>query len=170
MFVPFKNLPDHARIWVYQADRRIDPKEKLTIENNLSEFTSDWMAHGQPLQASFTILENYFVILAVNENVNDASGCSIDQSTQVMRQISEITGINFFNRTLVPFEISDEVKQINLSDLKQKYQEGLWNEHSIIFNTLAGSIEELRRNWRMKASMSWVKRFIKPGTFDSVKG
>lgn len=170
MFIPFDELPANARIWIYQADKVIGALERSIIERELFDFTSTWSAHGIALQSSFTILENRFVVLGVNEQVNDASGCSIDMSTNVMKGIFKLTGIDFFNRTLVPFEIKGEIIQFRLDQLKQKLKEGMWNEDSVTFNTLADSVGALRENWRLKASESWISRYIERPNFDSIKG
>lgn len=148
----------------------ISVDDRSIIERELFDFTSTWSAHGIALQSSFTILENRFVVLGVNEQVNDASGCSIDMSTNVMKGIFKLTGIDFFNRTLVPFEIKGEIIQFRLDQLKQKLKEGMWNEDSVTFNTLADSVGALRENWRLKASESWISRYIERPNFDSIKG
>jgi len=162
MFIPFDELPEDARIWVYQADRILALGEKEIIKKELLEFTTSWLAHGHPLQSSFTILEDCFVVLAVNENVNDASGCSIDLSTNVMKHVGTISGIDFFNRTVVSFEINGELRQFKMNELKQKFQDGILDKDSVTFNTLADTSGALRQNWRMAASKNWVKRYIEP--------
>ena len=170
MFIPFSDLPDNARIWIYQADKVIGSSERSLIEKELFDFTSTWSAHGIALQSSFTILENRFVVLGVNEQANEASGCSIDMSTNVMKGIFKLTGIDFFSRTLVPFEINGEIIQFKINELKQKLKENMWNVDSVTFNTLADTVGALRDNWRLKASKSWISRYIERSNFDSIKG
>jgi len=168
MFLPFNKLADHSRVWIYQADRIITPAVKSVIEEQLISFTSIWAAHGQALQSSFTILDDYFIVLAVDEQFSGASGCSIDSSTSTIKQIAELTGLDFFNRKIVAFQIDQKVVQFRLSELKQKFIEGVLNENTITFNSLADSIGTVRKNWLIPAKESWVKRYIQPRTFDSV--
>ena len=170
MFVPFNTLPDHARIWIYLADRTIEQNERSIIERELWDFTTSWTAHGQPLEASFLILENRFVVLGINEQLNDASGCSIDKSTTILKAIGQSIGLDFFKRTFVLSEMDGDLKEFGLKDLKQKFRDGAWNEHSMTFNTLAVTAGALREKWRVQASESWIKRYIEPRTFDSVNG
>jgi hypothetical protein len=162
MFISFNELPDHARVWIYQSDRIITPGIKSVIEEQLNLFTSSWVAHRQPLQSSYTFLEDYFIVLAVDEQVSGASGCSIDSSTHAMKQIEEITGLDFFDRTIVAFKIDNKVMQLQLGELKQKFKEGVLNENTITFNTLADSVGVVRKNWRIPVKESWVKRYIQP--------
>jgi hypothetical protein len=168
MFIPFSKLPDHSRVWIYQANRIIEAEVRSIIEEQLISFTSSWVAHGHPLQSSFILLDDYFIVLAVDEQIGGASGCSIDSSTNAMKQIAEITGLDFFDRKIVAFEIDQEVKQLQLGDLKQKFKDGVLDENTITFNTLADSVGVVRKNWRIPVKESWVKRYIQPRTFDSV--
>lgn len=168
MLIPFNKLPDHSRVWIYQADRMITPEIKSVIEEQLTLFTSSWAAHGQPLKSSYTLLDDYFIVLAVDEQTADASGCSIDSSTSALKQIALITGVDFFDRKVVSFEIDQKVKQFQLDELKQKFKDGVLNENTLTFNTLADSVGSVRKNWRIPVKESWLKRYIQPRTFDSV--
>lgn len=170
MFVPFIQLPDNARIWIYQADRLIEPEQRKILENELLAFTSTWVAHGHPLESSFAVLEDHFVVLGVNEQVNQVSGCSIDQSTHAMRHLQQLTGIDFFNRTIVPFEIDGKVKQFSTQELRRKFATGELNGDSVTFNILENTLGALRHCWRIPAAKSWLKRYIEPKVFDSING
>ncbi|HEX5171068.1 MAG TPA: hypothetical protein VFW11_17955 [Cyclobacteriaceae bacterium] len=170
MYVPFSKLPDHARVWIYQSNKFIEPAQRLILERELLAFTSTWAAHGKSLEASFSILEDHFVVLAVDENQNGASGCSIDLSTHTIKHLEELTGIDFFDRGLIPFEINGQVTQIRIQELKEKFNSGELSEDSVTFNILADTIDSLRHMWRIPASKSWIKRYIGPKTFDSITG
>ena len=168
MFVSFDQLPDHSRVWVYQANNIITPAVQSVIEEQLALFTSSWSAHGASLRSSFIILDDYFIALAVDESLAGASGCSIDSSTSAMKQIAAKTGIDFFDRKIVSFEIDQKVKQFGLDELKQKFKDGLLNDKTITFNTLADTVGSVRRNWRIPIQESWLKRYIQRPAFDSV--
>lgn len=170
MFVPFIQLPDSTRIWIYQTDRFIEPEQRRILEEELLAFTSTWMAHGRPLESSFAILEDYFVVLGVNEQMNEVSGCSIDQSAQAIRHLQRRTGIDFFNRTLVPFEIDGRIRQFSMLELRKKFASGELNGDSVTFNILENNLGALRHSWRIPASKSWLKRYIGPKAFDSIGG
>lgn len=168
MFIAFNELPDQARVWIFQADKIMESEIKAFIEEKLMSFTSSWAAHGQPLQSSYLLLDDYFIVLAVDENMNAASGCSIDQATDAIKHIANATGLDFFNRKIVSFEIDQKVKQFDLKDLRQKFKERVLSKNTIIFNTLVDTAGALRQYWRIPVQESWVKRYIEPVAFDSV--
>jgi hypothetical protein len=164
MFVPFHSLPDSARIWIYQSNRRFTSEELHAISAQLQTFTQQWAAHNQQLHTSFTILHDQFIVLAVDENVNGASGCSIDASVQAIKSISTQVQANFLNRSDVAFLIDSEVLIIPLPDLKAKLQEGVWNAETVMFNNVIQTKGELEHNWRTPAGKSWLKRYLVQAT------
>jgi hypothetical protein len=73
----------------YQATRPFNSSELSIISDDFLRFTNSWAAHGIPLNAGFDIRFNQFVILAADEYVQQASGCSIDDS---VRKVKELEG------------------------------------------------------------------------------
>ena len=84
MYVPFDRLPDEARVWIYATNRHLSDKEVIAIEQELIAFLTQWTAHQQALEASFSIPYNNFIVIGLNENKNLASGCSIDASVFIL--------------------------------------------------------------------------------------
>ena len=72
------HLPEHSRIWVYTSNREFTQSEIKEINSLGEEFVASWKVHGTPLQAGFELLYRRFLVVAVNETVAGASGCSID--------------------------------------------------------------------------------------------
>lgn len=170
MFVEFDQLPSHARVWIYISDRQITPRDAALIDGALRAFTAEWAAHGAPLKSSYRISEDRFVLLAVDEEAHGASGCSIDTSVNAMKRIGAETGINFFDRSAVPFVIENQVVLLRLGELKQKYGSGVWNGHTLTFNILASTLGEIRDHWTVPAEKSWLKRYMEPLAQDSQAG
>ncbi|HLT80920.1 MAG TPA: hypothetical protein VKZ86_07805 [Cyclobacteriaceae bacterium] len=168
MFVEFDQMPDHARVWIYMADRAIPSEDLNVVHGVMKAFTNEWAAHGVPLRTSYTLAEDRFLILAVDEAHHSPSGCSIDSSVGALRQIREATGIDFLDRKGVPFSSGDEITVIALGELKQKYLDGVWNARSETFNILAKTVGEYRSAWRVPASSTWLKRYLEPRQADTV--
>ncbi len=164
MFIPFGKINDYSRVWIYQSSRNLNVEEVRIISEALRAFTERWLVHGSPMQASFDIRFNQFVILAADEDVNAASGCSIDDSVRMFKKLGSELNVDFFDRTLVAFRKSDEVFLIPTSDLRSKLMEGVWNEESIVFNNLVASKGELDKSWQVPAGTTWLKRFLQKQT------
>lgn len=160
MYRSIETMPNTSRIWVYQANRQLTTVDEDIISNNLKTFCERWAAHGQALEASFDIDHHRFVILCVNENAASPSGCSIDSSSHVIKAIGAQLNIDFFGREEIPFLKGNNIAIHPLSGLKKLFQQGVINESSITFNTLAPTLGEWKQHGQVKVLHSWMNRFI----------
>jgi hypothetical protein len=164
MFVPFETLPSNARLWIYQSDRslNIDEEKKLSVE--LEQFCEQWKAHGQDLKTSFTIKYRHFVILAVDENYNDASGCSIDGSVRILKSLQERSGINFLDRSKVAFRISNEIQTFSLNELRNLFSSGRLTASTQTFNNLIATKSDFDKEWLTTVEKSWLIKYLPKST------
>jgi hypothetical protein len=160
MFVPFDTLPDNARIWIYQADRKFLPEEIKAINETTRLFCEAWSAHGQPLKTSFQLDHQQFLILAVDEASAGASGCSIDGSVRMLKQLQSELGTDFFERTKIPFLLENEVTLVNTSALKKAFADGVLNSASLTFNILIATKGELEKGWIVPAGKTWLSKYL----------
>jgi len=162
MFVSLESMAGSSRVWIYQSDKKLTPPQKDILSNALHAFTESWQVHGEPLKTSFAILYDQFVVLAADENFNAPSGCSIDGSVRVLKELGKELNLDFFNRNVAAFKKEDAVVLIPLADLKKKNAEGVWNERTLFFNNLAPSVDSLRNGWIVPAGDTWLKRYLLP--------
>ncbi|MDR6193010.1 hypothetical protein [Siphonobacter sp. SORGH_AS_0500] len=159
MRIDFDQMPDHARLWVYQANRTLSATEQEVIQSQLQASFEEWAAHGQPLTNAVTVLQGRFVLLAVDEKAYAASGCSIDASTRIIGQIGQQAGIDFFDRSIV-FKTEDGIDSVDGLKGKSAVKAGTIQHDTIIFNNQVKTVGEFRANWELPASESWMKRFF----------
>ena len=159
MFVPFDSLEDSARAWVYQSGRKLTEAEKSTISDVLLTFTQQWAAHGNPLKTSFKIFHDQFIVLAADENFEQASGCSIDGAVRTIQQIDQKYGLSLFDRTKVGF-LKDQILVINQNDLIKSLEQGIWRHDTLTYNNVVKTKEELFTSWVIPADQTWLKRYL----------
>ena len=109
MLADFHTLPEQARIWVYASEKALTQNQQDYILNIISEELKGWNAHKQPLTAGVTILENHFIVVALDENKNGASGCSIDTLQNTIQKIEKELTFSLMNRLNVFCKIEDEI-------------------------------------------------------------
>lgn len=160
MFVPFESIAPDARIWIFQSSKQLSKTDAEAAGDILRAFTENWAAHGAPLRASFDIRYDYFIILAADENVNETSGCSIDESVRVIKELEERFGTKLFDRQQTAFLSGDAIKLVALRDLKEKFRQGIWNESTLTFNNLVDVKKQLESQWIVPAAQTWLKRYI----------
>jgi len=167
MFLQFDILPEHSRIWIYQANRAFNSREVSIISNELSAFTDGWAAHGVPLRSSFEIRFNQFVILAADENVQEASGCSIDDSVRKVKELEQKIGVDLFDRKCIAFLKNKDVITLPMNDLKGEYDKGVWHGGTLVFNNVITRKGELNTGWLIAAETTWLKRYLPSETIAS---
>jgi hypothetical protein len=164
MYVDFSLLPGHSRLWIYQANRSFTPAEEELIRTKANSFCDQWAAHDKPLRSSFAIEHHQFLILAVDEGVHGASGCSIDSSVHMVQNLQSATGIDFFDRTSIAFLTDKKVVLVPLNQMKNTFADGTLHPGSLTFNPQVGSKQEWEKNWLIPAEKSWVARFFPKST------
>lgn len=163
MFIPFEELSPNARVWIYQLDRKIDEQDRKTIEDAVKKFCNQWEAHGAPLKTSYQIAHNHFLVLAVDEDVASASGCSIDGSVRVLKEIGARLNLNFFDRTLAAFLINDSVVTYPIAELKELFSSGTLNSSVLAFDNLVASKAMYLKNWKVPVNQSWLAKYLPKG-------
>ncbi len=161
MYINFSEIADSSRIWVYQADRTLNNTDIQTIKTFLIPKLEGWAAHQQPLLASFTVLENRFVVVAVDENESLPSGCSIDKSTHWLRELGTILHIDFFDRSMAFLDKNETLQTVQITEVKQVILEGKVSPNTLIYNNLVKIKIDLKNNFKIKAADAWLKRFFK---------
>jgi hypothetical protein len=155
-----ETLPDSARIWIYQSNRALSHDESIQLEMAAQQFVSGWNAHGQKLTAGFEFLHSHFLVLAVDESVHAASGCSIDTSVALVRHFNDSFKIDFLDRTKVAVFDNEEAVLLDLSELKNAVVQGKLAPESEVFNNLLSTLGDFRNNWIVPASETWLKRYF----------
>lgn len=153
-------MPDHALVWVYQANQRFTADQKEFISEQLNAFTGQWAAHGKQLVAQFSIVHDQFIVLAVDEAMHQASGCSIDASVNVIRHIEQQTGISLLDRTQVAFLTDSGVKTVAFNDLKKAVNSGEIAPETQLFDNTLTSAGEWKTRWVQPAKDTWMSRYF----------
>ena len=81
MKVEFDKISGESRIWIYQSSDDFTDSDVDLINKKSDLFVSNWMAHNKELQASFKILNNRFLVIAVNEEFNPIGAVSYTHLT-----------------------------------------------------------------------------------------
>ena len=160
MFIPFENLPEDSKIWIYQSNRKFSDDEMTEIENELKIFIENWSAHGTSLEASYLLKYNRFIILAVNQEVQQATGCSIDSSVAFIQSLEQKFQVDLLDKMNVTFRNGEHIAHKSLIDFKRMAKEKAVTGNTIVFNNLVNSIEEFNENWEVPADESWHSRFF----------
>ena len=112
----FPELPDSSRIWLHLANRKLVASEEQFLKKELTIFLNNWSAHGKRLQCNATLLFSQYLIFSVDENIESASGCSIDSSVHFAKRMGSELGIDFFTRLEVLVIEGNETRLLSYFD------------------------------------------------------
>lgn len=161
MYLEFESMPAHARIWVYQADRKFTQEELVWVKDRLATFCEQWNTHGALMPTSFTIKFDQVIILSVDESQLGASGCSIDSSVRTLREIEEKFGVNLLDQGKVGFLESEDNLRINsVFGIKSNIQSGALLSETIVLNPLVKEKADLGNKWLIPAKESWLNKYF----------
>lgn len=160
MYVPFENLPGESRVWIYQSNRKFSDEEFAEIETALQSFLENWAAHGTILESSYQLRYNRFIILAVNQEVQAPTGCSIDSSVEFIQSLEKKYQVDLLDKMNVTFKLGEHIAHKPLIDFKKMVKDKAVTENTVVFNNLVNNIEEFNESWEVLAADSWHSRFF----------
>jgi len=160
MYISFENMPPSSRIWIYQADRELNETEQEQISKELIAFLENWTAHQQTLKASSEIKYNRFIIIAVDESLNLASGCSIDKQVHFVQNLEQTYPVKLLDRSLIAFKSENQTFTVALPKISEAVKNGQITPDTLVFNNAITSLEALENGWLQPASTTWLQRYF----------
>ncbi|MES3019910.1 MAG: ABC transporter ATPase [Bacteroidota bacterium] len=148
-------ISENSRIWIYQANRIFNSQEEQEIQQKLDDFTSQWQAHGHDLAAQGEIRHSQFIILSVDEQVAGATGCSIDKSVYLMKEIEQEFNLELFDRFRVAYRDGERVNNCSREEFEELLSNGDLSPDTIVFNNMISTRKELGTSWEVPMKASW---------------
>ena len=161
MLIPFNNLPDQARVWIYQASRPFLKEEKTDVILEIEAFLKQWAAHGSDLVTSYEIPYDRFIVIGLNEEVQGATGCSIDSSVRFIQTLEAKYQIELLDKMNVTHKEGDKLLYTPLKEFRSLAKKRKVSSNTIVFNNLVVDKAEYTSHWEVPAGQSWHSRFIK---------
>ena len=134
------SLSPRAKVWVYKSNRELTEPEQAFIREELNRFIPQWASHGNQLFGGADVVENWFVVLAVDESKSMASGCSIDTSVQFIKALGKELSVDFFDRMHLLIKKDTLKNQVHFSELGSYLD---WK----LYNPLVSTLGEFTTNW-----------------------
>lgn len=160
MLVDFDSLKNSSRVWVYQANREFSNNEEEEIISKIKSFIAIWKVHGKDLKASYQIKYHQFIVIAVDEDFNEVSGCSIDASVNLILKLEQSLKLDLTNKLNVSFKDNNNINVVSLLDFKNFVKQQKITENTVVFNNMVATKGDFESKWEVTAINSWHKRFF----------
>jgi hypothetical protein len=153
-------LPAHfspkSKVWIYQADRIYGLAEALQVEEKLENFVAQWKSHGTPVEAFANLFYGRFIILIVNADGENASGCSIDGSVRLIKELETTFNNMLTNRLNLAFNHKEKIEVIPYNQCSYALQNGLLAADSLFFDNSINTLQQLQTKWLVPIENSWL--------------
>jgi len=160
MLVDFQKLPDNAKVWIYQSNRKFYPTEIEELKTKIEVFLSSWKNADIDIIASYQFLYNRFIIFSVDETLDKLGIDAIDASVAFILQLQADYNIELLDKLNVCFKQGEFVQYKELKEFKKLLKSKSISEKTIVFNNLINTKEELENNWEIPLEDSWHNRFL----------
>lgn len=152
------DFADNSKIWVYFANRAFSDSEFQDIQIQFDDFSSQWKSHGAAMKNAMMLIENQIAIIAVDESLHTVSGCGIDSSVKVVKDIEQKYNMSFFERNWVFFKENEVLNKMQLSEFKTYCKINLDIE---VVNPYFNSLKDVRTHFYSKIEESLYRNFMK---------
>jgi hypothetical protein len=160
MLVPFDQLPDSARIWIFQSSARLTDVAAEDLQRVTESFVENWTAHQAALHGAVIIVDHRFLVVAVDEEITGASGCSIDKLSQFMRGREQAMNVKWFDRLLVSYkDANGDAHQCRLSDIEEKLHSGELSGETPVYDTTVENVGAFRSRFIIALKNTWLNRY-----------
>ena len=156
MFIDFKNISDNSRLWIYGSAKVLTSDIQFSISKKITSFLNSWAHHGKYLTCSFTILYDRFIVIALDEDINQTGGCSMDGLQKLILKIDDDFSLDLYNRLNVFINTENKITCINSNMLNANND---ITEDSLFFDLNISKKKELS-NWLIPIKIGWCKRFL----------
>lgn len=142
--VPFSELPDHGRLWVFPLSRDLATPEVATCLDLVDAFLDRWAAHGVPLRSARELREGRFLIVGVDVDAEAPSGCSIDALVNRLRSLGTELSVTFIDHAPVWFRGEGEIRTVSRADFRALATAGDVTSSTHVFDTSLTRVDQLR--------------------------
>lgn len=160
--VPISSLPPESRVWCFGTSDRPGEGVLQSLQSALQGFLQTWTAHRADLRAGFEWIHDRFLVIAVDESVTGASGCSIDALTAHIRQLEAAAGMEILDASPVWYRDGDGgIGRMTRDEFRAAASRGEVDGATPVFDLTVDRLEAVRSGrWEIEAGRSWHARLL----------
>ena len=160
MYIPFEQLSDQARIWIYQANRSLTLQEQEAVLQASKTLVATWTSHERSLQGSAVVLHHRFLILALEKPAHQLSCCTMDSAINLLRKLKDTLHIDLLDRTQLVLSHQGNTWMVPIEQAKAQLQQRTISADTHLFDNTITHKAALDHKWLIPVQDSWLGRYI----------
>jgi hypothetical protein len=132
-----------ARLWFYNIPRELTPEEVLSFESLRAKFLTDWNTHGKANHGDVFLIENRLMMVVGWNDFESISGCSIDKSVALIRQLGAMFQLDLMDRMWVYFQKDGEWKQAKIHQFWAMRKANELTDDTLILDTTISTYSQM---------------------------
>lgn len=150
------SLPLNSKVWIYASKRPITTNEQEKLTLVFQDFISDWESHGKKLNGKIEIVDDFFVVVAAEDDGN-MCGRAQDAQVRLMKAIDEEFNLGLMDRMKLNYQKNaGEIECLSMEEARLKKLE----DDTVIFDTMVNSLSAFQESFKKTLKDSWYKRVI----------
>jgi hypothetical protein len=156
--IPFENQANSSKVWIYISDNRISELQINKINIFAAEFLSSWKSHGELVQGTISVVDDYFLLICANVSDGNICGRAVDANVRFVKELEDHTGLSLLNRLTVAYRNSqDQIMISSYAELKS-----LIDNHDdvaaikTVFNNTVLTKEEFISSFEQPVTSCWL--------------
>lgn len=153
--------PAQARVWTFLCTTRLTDIQQEGLAESVDRFLIEWASHGAQLSAWCEIHYNQVLVIALDESMAPASGCSQDALMRQIQLIENTLDISLLDRLLIPLIEGNVIQAVSVNQLPELIKNDTITPDTPILNMhIQNYAPILNDEWIISVSQSWMKRYF----------
>jgi hypothetical protein len=159
--VPFENLPDASRVWIFGSDRPLSEEATTTLLKGIEAHLANWKAHGAPLTVGSQFRDKRFLVVGVDQSTAGATGCSIDGLFRVLQGLEQQLGATMVGGGRVFYRgEAGTVQSASRDEIPALVKSGAITKDTVVFDTSITDLGAFRAGFEKRAKESWIRELM----------
>ena len=150
---------NESKIWIFGFDKKLSSAECNIVSTIIKNFTENWMSHNKKVNGTFVLLEKRFLMLITDDKI---SGCSIDSSVNVLKEIKSNFDLDALNPNLVFYRFNGMINACDRNTFQLLCSEGQITPDTPVFNLMLNTLGDWReQKFELPFHSSWHSTVFK---------
>jgi len=160
MHIPFDSIPEDSRIWIFPSSRKFYPQELKSIHTSVEDFLTIWKSNDSPIEASFQIKYDRFIIIATTETKNALNLEAHDALSHFIQKLEKTFSVTLIDKINVCFKQGEYVQYKELVAFKKLIKTRSVSKNTIVFDNMISTKGMLKEDWEIYLSESWLSYLL----------